>query len=191
MSVTRLPDRLKNNSQMPTQQPVQSRGKIILGVDTSLRGTGIGVVEYAGSSFRCVEVQRLKMPAKLRVSECLRRIREGIAAVVERCNPVAASIEGAFYFKNAGTAMTLGQARGVVIEACAARGVPVYEYAPRRVKQSVTGFGAADKTQVSKMICTMLGIQKELSDDETDALALAVCHAHSRTGYAALEGEEI
>lgn len=189
--MTKLPHHLRSNIQRIPQNPVQSRGKIILGVDASLRGTGIGIVEHAGSSFRCVESQRFKMPAKLRVSECLRRIREGVVAAIERCSPEAVSIEGAFYCKNPGTAMILGQARGVVIEACASKGVPVYEYAPRRVKQSVTGFGAADKTQVSKMICSMLGIAEELSDDETDALALAVCHAHSRTGYAALEGEEI
>lgn len=170
---------------------MQSRGKIILGVDTSLRGTGVGVIEYAGSSFRCVETKRFKMPVKLRLSECLRRIREGVVDMIERFSPEAVSIEGSFYCKNPKTAMTLGQARGVVIEACSAMSVPVYEYAPRRVKQAVTGFGAADKSQVSKMICTMLGIADEISDDETDALALAVCHAHSRTGYAALEGGEI
>ena len=131
------------------------------------------------------------MPAKLRVSECLRQIREGVLRVIERFNPEAASIEGSFFFKNVKTAMILGQARGVVIEVCAAKGIPVFEYAPRRVKQAVTGYGAADKQQVAKMVCSMLGFEEDLSDDETDALALAICHFHSRTGYAELANKEI
>ena len=165
--------------------------RVILGVDTSLRGTGVGVLESAGSKFLYVESAKLKMPAKLRVSECLRQIREGVLGAIERCNPEAASVEGAFFFKNAKTAMVLGQARGVVIEVCAAKGIPVFEYAPKRVKQAVTGRGTVDKQQVAKMVTSMLGINADLSDDETDALALAICHVHSRTGYKELEGPEI
>lgn len=164
---------------------------MILGIDTSLRGTGVGVVESVGSKFRYIESQRLKMPAKLLVSECLRQIHVAVADLLERCEPNAAAIEGSFFSKNAKTAMILGQARGVAIEACAARGIPVYEYAPKRVKQAVTGYGTADKLQVAKMVCSMLGIDSDLSDDETDALALAICHVHSRTGCAELESKEI
>jgi crossover junction endodeoxyribonuclease RuvC len=170
---------------------MQSKGKVILGIDTSLRGTGLGVAESVGSKFRFVESRRPKMPAKLRVSECLRQIHEGIIDVLDRCQPEAAAIEGSFFSKNAKTAMILGQARGVAIEACASKGIPVFEYAPKRVKQAVTGYGTADKHQVAKMVCSMLGIDGELSDDETDALALAICHVHNRTGYAELESQEI
>ncbi len=163
---------------------------MILGIDASLRGTGIGVLEAAGSRFRYIESVRLKMPQKLRLSECLRRIHEGIIAAIERCSPEAAALEGAFYFKNAKTAMILGQARGVVVEACASQGIPVYEYAPKRVKQAVTGYGTAQKHQVAKMVCSMLGISEELSDDETDALALAICHVHGSTGLEQLGGSK-
>lgn len=165
--------------------------RVILGVDASLRGTGLGVLESAGSRFRYIESCRLKMPAKLRVSECLRQIRAGLLDVVARCRPEAAALEGAFFFRNAGTAMVLGQVRGVVIEACCSSGVPVYEYAPKRIKQAVTGYGSAEKGQVAKMLSSMFGFEEGLSDDETDALALAVCHVHSRTGYDLLEGSEL
>lgn len=173
------------------QNKLSPKGKVILGVDTSLRGTGLGVVETAGSKFSYIASRRLKMPAKLRVSECLRQIREGILEVIDETQPAAVAIEGSFFCKNAKTAMILGQARGVAIEVCASRNLPVFEYAPKRVKQAVTGYGTADKQQVAKMVCSMLGIDDGLSDDETDALALAICHVHSCSGYAELENKEI
>lgn len=126
------------------------------------------------------------MSPKLRVSQCLQQIREGVLSAIERCEPEAAALEGSFFFKNAKTAMVLGQARGVVIEACTSKGLPVYEYAPKRVKQAVTGYGTAQKHQVAKMVCSMLGIDDDLSDDETDALALAICHVHGSTSLAQL-----
>lgn len=145
----------------------------------------------AGSRFSYIESLRLKMPAKLRVSECLHGIQQGVLSVIDRCRPEAAAIEGSFFFKNARTAMVLGQARGVVIAACASKGIPVYEYAPKRVKQAVTGYGTAQKDQVAKMVCSMLGISEDLSDDETDALALAICHTNSRSSCKDLESPEI
>lgn len=173
------------------QNKLSAAGKVTLGIDASLRGTGLGVVESAGSKFRYVDSRRLKMPPKLRVSECLRQIREGIIDAIERHNPTSAAIEGSFFCKNAKTAMILGQARGVAIEACCSKGIPVTEYAPKRVKQAVTGYGMVEKQQVAKMVSSMLGIDQDLSDDETDALALAICHVHSKKGYAELENPEI
>jgi len=160
-------------------------------LDASLRGTGVGVLEAAGSRFRYLGSACLKMPQRLLVSECLLGIHEGVTGFLERFKPEAAAIEGSFFFKNAKTAMVLGQARGVVIQACAAKGVPVFEYAPKRVKQAVTGYGTAEKHQVAKMVCTMLGIDGDLSDDETDALALAICHTHSDTALEELKSSKI
>jgi crossover junction endodeoxyribonuclease RuvC len=101
------------------------------------------------------------------------------------------AIEGAFFHKNAKTAMILGQARGVAIAACAARGLPIYEYAPRRVKQAVVGAGGASKDQVRQMVMAMLGLREEPQEDASDALAIAVCHLHNRTGHRALAPEPI
>lgn len=101
-------------------------------------------------------------------------------------HPAEAAIEGAFFARNARTAQALGEVRGVVLALMASRGVPIYEYAPRMVKQSLTGRGSAEKKQVATMVRAITGGGNSLSEDETDALAVAVCHAQSefqrRTG---------
>ena len=105
--------------------------------------------------------------------------------------PDAAAIEGGFFFKNAKTAMILGEVRGVVIAACAAAGVPVFEYSPRLVKQALTGFGGAQKDQVSKMVMAILGLKEKPQEDAADALAIAICHVHNQSGIAALKPKPI
>jgi crossover junction endodeoxyribonuclease RuvC len=158
----------------------------VLGIDTSLRSTGLGVVEAAGSRLAAVEYGTLRMPARAALSECLKKLGAGMAAIIDRTKPEAAAVEGVFYCKNAGTAMILGEARGVVIATCAARDLPVYEYAPRRVKQAVVGFGGAGKEQMQKMVASLLALRETPQEDASDALALALCHLHSRTGITAL-----
>lgn len=133
-----------------------------------------------------VEFSALRMPQRAPLSACLSNLLRGIGEVLARCAPDAVAIEGAFFFKNASTAMILGQARGVAIAVCAGKAVPVYEYAPRRVKQAVVGFGGASKEQVQKMVASLLGLREAPQEDASDALALAICHLHNRTGYAAL-----
>jgi crossover junction endodeoxyribonuclease RuvC len=163
----------------------------VLGIDTSLRSTGLGVVEREGGRMRARAHATLKNPASWPHSQCLARIHQDIRTLIEDHAPDVAAIEGIFHFKNAKTAVVLGQARGVAIAACAAAGIPVYEYSPRRVKQSVCGTGAASKDQVAKMVCGMLGLPSTPPDDETDALAIAVCHLHSLTSIAGLEPKQI
>lgn len=163
----------------------------ILGVDTSLRSTGFGVVVSKGSSFSAVEHGAIRVPQAAKLSECLRRIHDGIVQIIERTSPAAVAIEGIFFCKNAKTAVILGEARGAVIAACASRGLPIYEYEPRRVKQAVVGHGAAEKEQVRKMVMTLLGLSEEPQEDAGDALAIAICHLHSRTGIQALMPQDI
>jgi crossover junction endodeoxyribonuclease RuvC len=163
----------------------------ILGIDTSLRSTGVGVVAAAGSRMSAVEYGAIRIPARAPLSECLKRLNRGIVEIIERTRPEAVAIEGVFFSKNANTAVILGEARGVVIAACAFQGLPIYEYAPRRVKQAVVGFGAAEKEQVRKMVMSLLGLKEDPQEDAGDALALAICHIHSRTGIAALMPEPI
>jgi crossover junction endodeoxyribonuclease RuvC len=158
----------------------------VLGIDTSLRSTGVAVVEACGSRLVAVEYGALKVPAGRPISECLRRIAEGIGDIIERTAPRAVALEGAFFSKNAQTAMILGEARGVAIATCAARGLPVYEYAPRRVKQALVGFGAAEKAQVRRMVMKLLNLAQEPQEDAGDALALAVCHLNSRSVHPGL-----
>jgi crossover junction endodeoxyribonuclease RuvC len=163
----------------------------VLGIDTSLRSTGLGVVERQGSGLRAVAYRAVSVPQKQPHSECLRRIHEAIHAMIEEARPDAASIEGIFHCRNVRTAVTLGQARGVAIAACAARAVPVFEYSPRRMKQSVCGSGAAPKEQVARMVVKMLNLSGDPGSDEADALALAICHLHSMTSIQALAPKAI
>ena len=163
----------------------------IIGLDVSLRCTGYGVIERRGSRLVALESGLIRNAPKLAHSTCLLTLQRDLAAALERTKPEAAAVEGGFFFKNAKTAMILGEARGVVIAGCAAANVPVFEYAPRLVKQSLTGFGGAEKPQVAKMVMTILGLRETPPEDAADALALAICHAQHLTGIAALRPEPI
>lgn len=163
----------------------------VLGIDASLRCTGLGVVEAQGSRMVAVETATVRSVARELRSTCLRRLGESVRAMIDRTAPGAAALESGFFHRNAKTADILGQVRGVVVAACADRNVPVYEYAPRRAKQAVVGYGAAEKDQVHKMLIKMLSLSTPPQEDEGDALALAVCHLHARTGHAALAPEPI
>ena len=162
-------------------------GMKVLGIDASLRATGLAVIEQEGSHCRALHWEVVKVPAKEPHSECLRRISERVEAVLAGQKPEVASIEGGFYFRNAKVALVLGEVRGVVIAACARAGVPVYEYSPRRAKQNITGWGAAPKEQVARMVKSVLGLDEIPPPDAADALALALCHAQTHRGVAPSE----
>jgi crossover junction endodeoxyribonuclease RuvC len=152
----------------------------ILGIDTALRVTGFGVIDCQGSRMAAVDCGVVETSAAQPFSECLRRLAGGIRELVKTHAPDEAVIEGAFYCRNVRTSMVLGSARGVVIAALAELGIPIYEYAPRRVKQSVCGFGNASKQQVALLVAQFLKIDVgNLRDDATDALGLAICHAQT------------
>ena len=152
-------------------------GERVLGVDTALRCTGVGVLEAcAAGAPRVLEYGVLRYPAARARSACLAHLQTGIARLLERHAPDAVAIEGVFFSRNARTAVILGEARGAVIAAAAQAGIPVFEYAPRRVKQALTGWGAADKTQVAKMVGALCRLHPPPADDAADALAIALCH---------------
>ena len=163
----------------------------VLGIDTSLRGTGLGVVEGRGNALSAVTLNTLHCPSAWPHSRCLARIDEGITDMIAETKPDAVAIEGIFHCRNVKTAIILGQARGAAIAACARQGLPVFEYSPRRVKQAACGTGAASKEQMIRMVTSMLRLAVDPKSDEADALALAVCHLNSRTTVAALSAEPI
>lgn len=163
----------------------------VLGIDTSLRSSGVGILDAAGSRLAAVEFGRIHNPDRLPLSECLRRMDVGVRELIVKTRPSEAAIEDVFFCKNVRTAVTLGEARGVVIAACAGAGIPVYEYAPRRVKQAVVGYGAADKSQVRRMVMRLLNLAEEPQEDAGDALAIAICHVNSRSSVAALAPEPV
>lgn len=111
----------------------------------------------------------------------LGEIFDGIRAVIDEHGPAQVAIEQVFVSKNASSALKLGQARGAAIAAAVTLGLPVFEYTPRSVKQALVGTGAADKEQVQHMIRVLLSLQGRMGLDESDALAIALCHAHSHT----------
>jgi len=154
----------------------------ILGIDPSLRSTGFGVVEVRGNQMFALCHGHIQNPPRVLPSRCLVRIGDEVRKLIDDHHPDAVAIEGLVYVQNTRIAFTLGQVRGVVIAAAAASDLPIYEYAPRKVKQSVTGLGGAGKNQVGNMVKAMLGLSEIPQADAGDALALAICHAHSCRG---------
>ncbi len=150
----------------------------ILGIDTSLRSTGVGIVEVLGSELRAVAYGRIRNKPKVPHSLCLENIFNSITDLIEEHRPTCAAIEGAFFAKNANTAMILGQARGVAIAACARKGLEIAEHSPRKVKSAVVGTGTAQKDQVAKMVVRLLNLAEQPQEDAADALAIAICHYH-------------
>jgi crossover junction endodeoxyribonuclease RuvC len=150
----------------------------ILGIDTSLRSTGVGVIEVRGSELRAVAYGRIRNKPSDPHSRCLENIFDSITELIETHAPDCAAIEGAFFAKNAKTAMVLGQARGCAIAACAKQGLGITEHSPRSVKSAVVGTGAAQKEQVGKMVVRLLNLEEQPQEDAADALAIAICHFH-------------
>lgn len=153
----------------------------ILGIDTSLRSSGYGVLSVEGSRMRALDFGRIHNAPKLPLSECLRAIHGRVAELIGEHSPDVMAIESVIYGKNAGTMLVLGEARGAVITAAADAGIPIYEYEPRRVKMAVCGNGLAEKVQVQRMIKTLLSLPELPQNDAADALALAIAHAHSNS----------
>ena len=157
---------------------------ILIGIDTALRSTGYGVIRVEGKGFEAIDCGVITNSKKDSHSECLRRVAGGTREIVNKFKPEVAAIEGGFFYRNAKTAMVLGMARGAVVSVLAEFSLPIYEYAPRRVKQAVTGTGAAEKSRIADVVAKMLNLNLSLiPDDATDALAIALCHA--MTGHAA------
>jgi crossover junction endodeoxyribonuclease RuvC len=150
----------------------------ILGIDTSLRSTGVGVIDARGSELRAVAYGRIRNKPKEPHSKCLENIFNSITALIEEHAPDCAAIEGVFFAKNPQTAMVLGQARGAAIAAVAIMGLEISEHTPRKVKSAVVGTGTADKEQVAKMVMRLLNLKEQPQEDAADALAIAICNHH-------------
>jgi crossover junction endodeoxyribonuclease RuvC len=151
---------------------------VIIGIDPGSRVTGYGLVEKRGSGIVYIGSGVIKLRASDPMPERLASIKRGLDEVLSEYRPGAMAVEDIFVSKNPKSALKLGQARGVVILAAAEAGIEVFEYAPREVKASVTGTGSAHKSQVGAMIVRLLRTDHEPAcEDETDALAVAFCHA--------------
>ncbi|HSW92915.1 MAG TPA: crossover junction endodeoxyribonuclease RuvC [Gammaproteobacteria bacterium] len=149
---------------------------IIIGIDPGSRFTGYGVIQWENNQSRYLDSGCLAVTSST-ISERLQKIFTGIQAIVQLHQPHEAAIEQVFMHQNPGAALKLGQARGAALVAL---GTHVAEYSARQVKQSVVGYGAADKKQVQHMVKKLLNVSMTLQADAADALAVALCHAHTR-----------
>lgn len=155
------------------------KGDVILGLDPSLRGTGYGVIRLAGPVPETLAQGTISCPATWERSRCLRKIYETLRDVIKQHQPTVAAVEGLFFAQNLQTALIMGEARGAGLVALAEGGLTIYEIAPRKVKQSIVGYGAAQKIAVAKMVQRMLQLPELPAPDAADALALALAFAQT------------
>jgi crossover junction endodeoxyribonuclease RuvC len=152
----------------------------LLSIDPSLRGTGYAVLDSDGRKHTALEYGVVANAPKLSQSGCLVAIHEKISDLILRHRPEECAVEGVIFVQSLRTAITLGAARGASILAVAQHGIPIYEYAPRKIKQAVVGSGAADKKQVAFMIRALLGLTETPSADAADALAIGLTHLQTQ-----------
>lgn len=160
---------------------------IILGIDPGSRATGFGVVDMRGQQVSyltsgCIRCGDGDVPQRLRL------IHDGVHQLIQQYRPDEFAIERVFMGKNADSAIKLGQARGVAIVVAALYDLAVHEYAPRAIKQAVTGAGGAEKEQVQHMVKTLLKLPGYPQADAADALAIALCHGYHRAALVARSG---
>lgn len=160
----------------------------ILGIDPGIAIVGFGVIEYDGVNFRVIDYGAVTSPAHTPLPSRLKMVYDDMCYIIDKFKPDQVAIEELFFNNNAKTAITVGQARGVLVLAAENNHIPVYEYTPLQVKQAVVGYGRAEKKQVQQMVKSILHLHEVPKPDDTaDALAIAVCHAH--TNYSIIKGD--
>jgi crossover junction endodeoxyribonuclease RuvC len=157
---------------------------IIFGLDPSLRGTGYGIIRLAKPFPQTLAQGTISCPAGWERSRCLARIAQVVRDVLKRYQPEVCVVEGLFYAQNLQTALIMGEARGAALATVAEAGLEIYELAPRKVKQAVVGYGAAQKLAVAKMVQRLLRLAEPPAPDAADALALAIAHGQEQGRYA-------
>src|SRR5438270_2233482 len=152
----------------------------VLAIDASLRNTGVAVVEGANGKPHALFFGTIHNSTALKSSSCLVAIRERLAQLIREHEPDCCALEAVIYVQSYKTAILLGAARGAAILAAAESGLPVFEYAPRRIKQSTVGTGTAKKNQVAFMMRALLGLTETPDPDSADALAIALTHLQTQ-----------
>ncbi|EJU20536.1 MULTISPECIES: crossover junction endodeoxyribonuclease RuvC [Mogibacterium] len=153
----------------------------ILGIDPGYAIMGYGVLDYNGNRFKTVGYGSVETEAGLPMPERLKLLYDGLTEIIQKYEPDEVSIEELFFNRNVTTAIGVGEARGVAMLACVEGGLVVSEYTPMQIKQALVGYGKAEKAQVQMMVKTILNLPEVPKPDDTaDAVAAAICHAHSR-----------
>lgn len=153
---------------------------ILLGIDPGLAIVGWGVIDYQNNRFRPIAYGSVQTPAGMETADRLALIHRDLAAIIDKYHPVQMAVEELFFTKNITTGIRVAEARGVILMTAREKGLSLAEYTPNQVKQAVVGYGNADKRQVIAMVTRILNLPEPPKPDDTaDALAIAICHAHS------------
>ena len=153
---------------------------IILGIDPGLAIMGYGIIQYEGNRFKPLDYGAITTPSTMPTPIRLKTIYKELNEIIIKYNPEVIAIEELFFNNNAKTALLVGHARGVAVLSAANNDKDIFEYTPLQVKQGVVGYGRADKRQVQEMVKALLNLSKvPKPDDVADALAVAICHAHT------------
>lgn len=153
---------------------------IILGIDPGIADTGFGVIKNSGNKLLCLDYGSIKTGAKSELSDRLEIIHNELNKIIKKYNPVLIAVEQLFFCKNVKTALVVGQARGVVLLTAKQSKLAFKEFTPLQVKQAVSSYGKAEKSQIQRMVKLLLNL-KEIPkpDDAADALAIAICAANN------------
>jgi len=154
--------------------------KIVLGLDPSLRGTGYGVIKIAKPNLMALAHGTISCPKEWPHSRCLAHISQTLREVLRKFQPTVCAVEGLFFAQNIKTAIVMGEARGAALAVLGEAGMEIYEIAPRKVKQAIVGYGAAQKLAVAKMVQRLLRLEEMPAADAADALALALVQAQTQ-----------
>ena len=150
----------------------------ILGIDPGSRKTGYGLIEHSNNKSRHLDSGFIRLNEKETLTERLFMLSMELGKIIDRLNPNCGAIEKIFYAKNAQSALSLAHARGVILLKFSEKQLPIHEYQALKVKQTVVGAGRADKEQIKHMVKILLKINDSLQEDQADALAVAITHAH-------------
>ncbi|HXP63658.1 MAG TPA: crossover junction endodeoxyribonuclease RuvC [Dongiaceae bacterium] len=159
------------------------RHELLLGLDPSLRGTGYGVIRLTKPYPQTLAQGTISCPGAWERSRCLVKIVQTLRELLPRHHPTVCVVEGLFYAQNLQTALIMGEARGAALAVVAEAGLEIYELAPRKVKQAIVGYGAAQKLAVAKMVQRLLHLREAPAPDAADALALALTFAQETGRY--------
>ena len=152
----------------------------VLAIDVSLRSSGVAIVETIGGKQRALYFGLIQNKSALAPSSCLVAIHDRVAQLIHEHAPDCCALEAVIYVQSYKTAIALGAARGAAILAAAQRGLPIFEYAPKRIKQATVGRGTADKGQVAFMVRALFGLTETPQNDEADALAIGLTHLRAQ-----------
>ncbi len=174
-----------------TPAPSAATHQVILGLDPSLRGTGYGVIRAGRPAPHTLAHGTIACPPNWERSRCLAKIAQDLRAVLRAHTPTVCVVEGLFYAQNLQTALIMGEARGAALATVAEAGLEVYEIAPRKVKQAIVGYGAAQKLAVAKMVQRMLRLSAPPAPDAADALALALAHLQGQGRFSLIPPRKV